>query len=199
MPLALDRPRAVILALALSAAPAPLVAQATTGTIRGRVVDAASGRPLPDAQVAVEGTRLGAMTSAAGEFTVAAVPAGPRTVTVRRIGYQPGSQAVAVTAGAAAAVEFRLNVSALNLSEVVVTGSAAPTERRKVGTSIASVDSTVIARAQSVTVDQALQGKVPGAQITQNSGGRAAGGSRCACAAPTRSSRAPTRSTSSTG
>jgi TonB-dependent SusC/RagA subfamily outer membrane receptor len=83
---------------------------------------------------------------------------------------------VAVTAGAAAAVEFRLNVSALNLSEVVVTGSAAPTERRKVGTSIASVDSTVIARAQSVTVDQALQGKVPGAQITQNSGGPGGGG-----------------------
>ncbi len=34
----------------------------------------------------------------------------------------------------------------------------------------------MISRAQAVTVDQALQGKVPGAQITQNSGGPGGGG-----------------------
>jgi TonB-dependent SusC/RagA subfamily outer membrane receptor len=59
---------------------------------------------------------------------------------------------------------------------VVVTGSATPTEKRKVGTSVAAVDSTTIARAQALTVDQAMQGKVPGAQITQNSGGPGGGG-----------------------
>jgi TonB-dependent SusC/RagA subfamily outer membrane receptor len=81
-----------------------------------------------------------------------------------------------VTAGATATVELRLDVSAVNLSEVVVTGTAAPTERRRVGTSIASVDSATIGRAIATTVDQALQGKVAGAQITQNSGGPGGGG-----------------------
>jgi TonB-dependent SusC/RagA subfamily outer membrane receptor len=38
------------------------------------------------------------------------------------------------------------------------------------------VDSTLISRAEAVTVDQALQGKVAGAQITQNSGGPGGGG-----------------------
>jgi TonB-dependent SusC/RagA subfamily outer membrane receptor len=94
----------------------------------------------------------------------------------RRIGYQPASQAVTVSPNGTATAAFRLSVSALNLEEIVVTGSGAPTERRRVGTSIASVDSTVIARAQAVTVDQALQGKVAGAQITQNSGGPGGGG-----------------------
>ena len=69
-----------------------------------------------------------------------------------------------------------MSVSALNLSEVVVTGSGTPTERRKIGTSVASIDSTVISRAQAMTVDQALQGKTAGAQISQNSGGPGGGG-----------------------
>jgi TonB-dependent SusC/RagA subfamily outer membrane receptor len=167
-------PAAIVAACAL-AAPAALRAQAV-GAVTGRVTDAASGRPLPDVALVVAGTRLGAVTNAAGEYRIGGVPAGARTVTARRIGYQPASQAVTVAADAPATATFRLAVSALNLEEVVVTGSGAPTERRRVGTSIASVDSTVIARAQAVTVDQALQGKVPGAQITQNSGGPGGGG-----------------------
>lgn len=162
-------------ALALALAPAAAQAQAT-GAITGRVVDAASGRPLPDVQLVVAGTRLGGVTSEAGEFRIGGVPAGTRTVTARRIGYQPASQVVTVAPNGTATVALRLSVSALNLEEIVVTGSGAPTERRRVGTSVASVDSTVIARAQAVTVDQALQGKVAGAQITQNSGGPGGGG-----------------------
>jgi TonB-dependent SusC/RagA subfamily outer membrane receptor len=83
---------------------------------------------------------------------------------------------VAVTTDGATAGDIALTASALNLTEVIVTGSAAPTEKRKIGTSVASVDSTLIGRAEAVTVDQALQGKVAGAQITQNSGGPGGGG-----------------------
>jgi TonB-dependent SusC/RagA subfamily outer membrane receptor len=170
------RRAALSLALALVSLPSIAVAQAPTGTVRGRVTDAAGGRGLPDAQVSVEGTRLGAVTGANGDFTIVAVPTGARTVIVRRIGYAPGSKSVTVTAEGVSTGDIALAASALNLTEVVVTGSAAPTERRKLGTSIASVDSTTISRAEAVTVDQALQGKVPGAQITQNSGGPGGGG-----------------------
>src|SRR4030095_9776775 len=100
----------------------------------------------------------------------------PHNVVVPRIGYAPGSKLVAVTTDGASTGDIPLTASALNLTEVVVTGSAAPTEKRKIGTSIASVDSTTISKAEAVTVDQALQGKVAGAQITQNSGGPGGGG-----------------------
>ena len=165
-----------VLALALTALPCTILAQATTGTVRGRVTDAASTRGLPGAQVVVDGTRFGAVTDSSGNFTIPAVPTGARTVTARRIGYAPVSKAVTVTAEGVSTGDIALSASALNLTEVVVTGSAAPTEKRKVGTSIASVDSTTLSRAEAVTVDQALQGKVPGAQITQNSGGPGGGG-----------------------
>jgi len=162
--------------LLLSLLAIPLAAQAPSGSVRGRVTDAASGRGLGDAQVLVTDTRIGAMTDSNGDFALTGVPTGSRSVTVRRLGYQPVTRTVSIAAGGTATLDVALQVSAMNLSEVVVTGSAAPTERRKVGTSIASVDSTLITRAVAVTLDQALQGKVAGAQISQNSGGPGGGG-----------------------
>jgi TonB-dependent SusC/RagA subfamily outer membrane receptor len=140
------------------------------------VTEATSGRGIGNVQVTVVGTRLGTTTGDDGQFTIAAVPTGARTVAVRRIGYQPVTKAVTVNAGDNAMGDIALSESAVNLSEVVVTGTAAPTERRKLGTSVAAVDSTLISRAQAVTVDQAMQGKIPGAQITQNSGSPGGGG-----------------------
>ena len=167
--------RAVYALVFLTAFPLTLVAQAT-GTVRGKVTDAASGRPIVDVQLIIVGTRLGGISNADGDYTIAAVPAGARSVSARRIGFQPVTKSVAVTAGATSTVDVALNASAVNLNEMVVTGSATPTERRKLGTSIASVDSTMISRAQATTLDQALQGKIAGAQISQNSGGPGGGG-----------------------
>ena len=164
------------LALATLSFPVRLAAQTTTGTVRGRVTDAANGRGLNEVQVLVTGTRIGTISGANGDYTILAVPTGARSLAVRRIGYQPVAPAVTVTDGGTVTLNISMRVSAVNLSEVVVTGSAAPTEKRKIGTSIASVDSTLISRAQAVTLDQALQGKVAGAQITQNSGAPGGGG-----------------------
>jgi TonB-dependent SusC/RagA subfamily outer membrane receptor len=170
------RVRALALALLAALLPRFVNAQATAGTVRGRVTESASGRGIGNVQVTVVGTRLGTSTGDDGQFTIAAVPTGSRTLSARRIGYQPVTKSVTVNAGDNAVGDIALSESAVNLSEVVVTGTAAPTERRKLGTSIAAVDSTLIARAQAVTVDQAMQGKIPGAQITQNSGSPGGGG-----------------------
>src|SRR3954466_15914148 len=167
---------AALSAFALFATPYAAIAQSTTATLRGRVTDASTHRGIADAQVTIAGTRLGATTTEDGAYVLNAVPTGARTLDVRRIGYQPMSRALTVNAGDNTVPEIALTVSAVNLSEVVVTGTAAPTERRKIGTSIASLDSSVIGNAQSVTVDQAMQGKIPGAQITQNSGSPGGGG-----------------------
>jgi hypothetical protein len=166
---------ALLLVLAL-VCPILLVAQSPIGTISGRVTDASVGRGLPDVQVTVSGTRIGALTGPNGEYMLTGVPAGQRTITVRRIGYQPVSQTVQVIPGATSTADVALGVSAINLSEVVVTGTGTATEKRKVGTSIATVDSALISKSQAVTVDQAMQGKIPGAQISQNSGSPGGGG-----------------------
>ena len=171
----LVRRGAMLFALAF-ATPFLLSAQAATGTVSGRITDASIGRGLPDVQVLITGTRIGAVTGPNGEYTLVGVPTGSRSITVRRIGYQATTRSVQVLPGATATADVALNVSAVNLTEVVVTGTGTATEKRKVGTSIATVDSALISRAQATTVDQAMQGKIPGAQITQNSGSPGGGG-----------------------
>ena len=153
-----------------------LAAAQTTGAVQGRVTDAANGQPLPNAQIRIGGTLLGALSDASGQYTVPNVPTGRRTVVARRIGYAEARREVDVTSTAAATADFEMTASATTLGEVVVTGTAAPTQRRAVGTSIASVDSAAITKSGAMTVDQALQGKVAGAQITQNSGTPGGGG-----------------------
>ena len=155
--------------------PALLGAQ-TTGTVQGRVTDAGNGQPLANAQVRVEGTLLGALSDASGQFSVPNVPSGRRIVVARRIGYAEMRREVDVAAGASATADFAMSEAATTLGEVVVTGTGAPTTRRAVGTSIASVDSAAISKSNATTIDQALQGKIAGAQITQNSGTPGGGG-----------------------
>jgi TonB-dependent SusC/RagA subfamily outer membrane receptor len=155
----------------------PALASAqTSGTVQGTVTDATNAQPLANVQVRIEGTALGALSDAAGRYTVANVPTGRRGVIARRIGYAEVRREVDVSSVGPATADFSMTATATTLGEVVVTGTAAPTERRAVGTSIASVDSAAIAKSGAVTVDQALQGKVAGAQIVQNSGTPGGGG-----------------------
>jgi TonB-dependent SusC/RagA subfamily outer membrane receptor len=175
MILTILRRGALLLVLAI-VSPFALAAQQATGTVSGRVTDASVGRGLPDVAVLVTGSRLGTLTGPNGEYTISGVPVGARTLTIRRIGYQPTTETVTVVPGATATADVALHVSAVNLSEVVVTGTGTATEKRKVGTNIATIDSSLISRAQATTVDQAMQGKIPGAQITQNSGSPGGGG-----------------------
>jgi len=175
MILTILRRGALLLVLAI-VSPFALAAQQVTGTVSGRVTDASVGRGLPDVAVLVTGSRLGTLTGPNGEYTISGVPVGARTLTIRRIGYQPTTETVTVVPGATATADVALHVSAVNLSEVVVTGTGTATEKRKVGTNIATIDSSLISRAQATTVDQAMQGKIPGAQITQNSGSPGGGG-----------------------
>jgi TonB-dependent SusC/RagA subfamily outer membrane receptor len=155
----------------------PVLATAqTTGTVQGRVTDAANGQPLASAQVRIEGTVLGALSDVAGRYTVPNVPTGRRVVIARRIGYGESRREVDVSSSGPATADFAMTASATTLGEVVVTGTAAPTQRRAVGTSIATVDSAAITKSGAVTVDQAFQGKIAGAQVVQNSGTPGGGG-----------------------
>ncbi|HKG91579.1 MAG TPA: TonB-dependent receptor plug domain-containing protein [Gemmatimonadaceae bacterium] len=162
-------------ALLLAVAPAAAWAQGT-GTVRGRITFATGGQGVAAAQVTINNTTLGAVTRDDGEYVITGVPAGRQVVIARRIGLTPERREVIVVSGQTVTADITLREAAVQLNEVVVTGTAAPTARRALGTSVASVDSTLLRRADAVSVDQALQGKVAGAQITQNSGNPGGGG-----------------------
>ena len=67
----------------------PLPAQASSGRIVGRIIDATTGQGLADVGVQVVGTTLGVSSGVDGRYTLPAIPAGTVTLQVRRLGFQP--------------------------------------------------------------------------------------------------------------
>lgn len=153
---------------------ARLDAQAATGTITGRVVDALSQQPVADVQIVVEGTRHGAVTGSDGSFTIVGVPAGAQTVRARRIGFSAPVQVVTVPNTGSVTVVFPLERRAVSLEDVVTTGYG--TQRRVAITgSIATVDADQANVGVISNVTQMIQGRAAGVQMTTNSGEPGAG------------------------
>jgi TonB-linked SusC/RagA family outer membrane protein len=131
---------------------------AQTGTIAGRVMDAATGQPIPAAQVFISDLDLGVLSQQNGSYLLANVPAGPRSVTVQRIGYRQLSQSVTVAAGQTAVLDFRISEEALALDEIIVTGTPGGTQRRAIGNTVSSVSVAEVTQAVAITNMQDLLG-----------------------------------------
>ena len=79
----------------------------TTGTVRGRVIEAGGAAPRRRRAGRVVGTTLGAITNAAGEYVIANVPAGARSCASAASASRPHDAPVTVTAGARGARRLR--------------------------------------------------------------------------------------------
>lgn len=141
-------------------------AWAQTRRINGRVTAEGSNEPIPEASVHVLLTTYGGTTDQTGRFSVTA-PEGPVTVRVRRIGYT--QKTVAVSAGMAD-VNVQLHKDVLELEKQVITGTATTVSSINAANAVAVVSGERLNRVPAATIDNALQGKVSGAVITQNSG-----------------------------
>ncbi len=156
-------------AILLAAVAAPVAAQ-SLGTVRGRVVEAGSQRPLTGVQVSVQGTARGTLTNAAGDFLLVGVPTGSRVIRAQSIGYAPMQQTVTVVADEAARLDFTLQQAAVALDEVVVTALGETTLQRALGTSQQQISGTEIAAAQRDNFLNALQGRIAGVDVGSTSG-----------------------------
>lgn len=159
------------LAGALVALPSLLSAQ-QLGSVTGTVIDAVNRQPLSGAQVSIEGTERGSLSDARGRFLILQVPAGAQAVRVTFIGYGTQTRAVNVTPGGAATLEFELNLSAISLDEIVVTGTAGAVESRKIGTSMASVNVNQVQENLPIQdFGSILQGRIAGVRSIGAAGG----------------------------
>jgi TonB-dependent SusC/RagA subfamily outer membrane receptor len=164
---------AALLVVSLVGVAARADAQGGTGTIRGKVTNAA-GQPLPNAQVFVVGTPTGAQTGADGGYTIGRVAAGTVTVRARLIGYEASERSVVVADGAVAAADFRLTPSAVSLDQVVVTGTAGSARKREVGNSIGQVSVASLPEVPT-NVSNLLAGRVAGVNISGGLGNAGSG------------------------
>src|SRR5450759_4837961 len=139
---------------------------AQTRRVSGRVTVEGSGEPIVAASVNLVGTSVGTYTDDQGRFTVV-VPDGPVTLRVRRIGYS--QKTVDVPLGTTD-VTVSLGRDVLQLETQVVTGQATTISSQRAATSVSVVTGEQLNRVPAQTIENALQGKVPGALISQNSG-----------------------------
>lgn len=106
-----------------------------TVALRGRVVDAGSGAPVPQVVVTVGGSNQVAVTGENGLFSFARLPAGQHVLSFRRIGYQSTSLTLEVSAALDSLIVVPLSVAPISLSELVTTVSGNQM-RYEVGNSI---------------------------------------------------------------
>lgn len=135
-----------LIALAVMALAVPLArssAQGPTAIVEGRITDAANSRPLENVQVSIDGTTLGGMTNAQGNYRITGITvAGGSSqvvVRVRAIGYSRETRTVTVTPGQTVKADFSVTVSAIQLNQVVVTGSGQKTEVKRLGNTVAVI------------------------------------------------------------
>jgi TonB-dependent SusC/RagA subfamily outer membrane receptor len=150
----------------LSAVLAASPASAQVRELGGQVTNQETGAVVPEAQVSVEGTEISIRTGPDGRFTMN-VPGGDQTLTVRAIGYK---RQTATAPANATQLTIALEPDPFKLEEVVVTGQSTGIERQNLPNAVATVGSEELTRAPTGTLENALQGKIPGALIQDNSG-----------------------------
>ena len=161
----------VSLALLFTAAVAPAV-RAQTRTLTGRVYDDATQQGIPGALVSATTGSAVAQAGADGRYRIVLPNANVRLL-FRGLGYRRREIDVAA---ALTTLDVSLTKEALQLNEVVVTGTATTQERRNVATAVQTVSGEQVSQAPSASLENALQGKVVGATINMNSGAPGGGG-----------------------
>ena len=137
-------PRVAVVLLAVAAAlpAAHTVAIARRAvTVYGRVTQVGSGLPVAQANVALLSQSGSAITDNQGRYriTITAAALGNEvTIVARRLGFQQQQRSLKLTADSMA-VDFVLTPAVLQLSEVVVTGSAPAVAVATMGLSVATV------------------------------------------------------------
>ncbi len=134
--------------------------------ISGRVTDQTNGQPVPGASVQVQGTQLGTYATDSGTFTVV-TPDGPVTLVVRHIGYQ--RREIPVPAGDAN-LDVSLRADILQLETQVTTGAATSVAKRNAANDVAVVSGEAMSRVSAPSLENALAGRIAGAQVSANSG-----------------------------
>jgi hypothetical protein len=88
--------------------------------LRGKVVNA-TGAPMANVRVEVEGTTSRALTNAEGAFSLSELPSGTQSVTARQMGFAPVSKPVELSTREAATTTITMSQPVQMLDPVVVT------------------------------------------------------------------------------
>ncbi|WP_316813264.1 TonB-dependent receptor [Pedobacter heparinus] len=156
--------KVIVLLLSLLTTGAYAQNKRVTGTVSGED----DGLSIPSVSVVLKGTKLGTQTDINGKFSLDV--SANDVLVFTYVGYL--TQEVKI--GNNTNLKVVLRSSAANLDEVVVIGYGTQ-NRRNVTSSIAKLDKEVLANAPRANLGTALQGSIPGVQVSTRSGQPGAG------------------------
>ncbi len=137
---------------------------AQSHAVTGKVTDAESGMGIPGATIYEQGTSNGTLTNMDGDFSIK-LASPTAVIEVSFVGYQT----IIIPIENRAVVNVNLSEKVSELDEVVVIGYG--TQKKKVVTgAISSVSSEEINSTPILRIEQAMQGRTAGVQVTNLSG-----------------------------
>ncbi|WP_199768676.1 SusC/RagA family TonB-linked outer membrane protein [Sphingobacterium sp. HMA12] len=151
-------------------------AQQKNYTIKGKVTDSRTGQSVPGTTIKLKGTNQTVSTNANGEFTLTtSINPGKYDLLLSNVGYAPNTTSIELGNQTTLTLAPSLQEDLVRMNEVIVIGNAVGTSRKVLGNAVSTVNAKDIANSNATSIDQALTGKVAGAQISQNSGNPAGG------------------------
>jgi len=136
-------------------------------TINGKILSEKENTPIDGATIFEKNTKKVITSGRDGSFSIS-VKTGSKLV-VSAVGYATKE------VNAQNNITVRLAEDVIDLSEVVVTGVGVARDKRTVGIDLATLSSKDLPKSATASIEQALQGKIAGAQILINSGQPGAG------------------------
>ncbi len=141
---------------------------AQQGTVSGVVVESKTLRPLAGAQVLLQGQGRGVLRDANGRFRLTGATGAQVTVEVVMLGYRPKS--IPATVGSAD-LRIPLDEAAIELNEIVVTGTAGGVQKRALGNSVGKVKADEIVSVAPVkSMQDLLNGRAAGVVVMPGTG-----------------------------
>jgi TonB-linked SusC/RagA family outer membrane protein len=139
-------------------------------TLKGKVTGS-NGTGISNATVQLEPSNIGTNTDGVGNYSIVTLlKPGKYNLVFSSIGFKRLTKSITVTGNDAFDNDVTLLSDPLGLDEVVVIGSSLSQSRKQLGNTVNSVSGNSLTRSGSGNLTAALQGKLPGAQITQTSG-----------------------------
>lgn len=138
----------------------------SSGRITGTVRESVQNAPIPFVTVVLDGKAV-SRTSEDGRFSIGDVTPGQHILRTQLLGYTPKTDTVRVGTGETLTHDFTLKATGTVLQQMVVVGYGEQ-RRSDVTGAVASLTPNVD-RAPITSLEQTLQGTVPGVQVTQAS------------------------------
>ena len=140
--------------------------------ISGTVTGAEDGLSIPGVSIVVKGSpTIGTTTDIDGKYTIT-VPGSAEVLIYSFVGMETLEE----TINGRSVIDVAMSTSAIGLDEIIVSGVASGTPKKKLSVSVSKVGADQLQDVPASSAATALQGKVSGVTVTQSAGnpGRAA-------------------------